>query len=284
MLLCNMQDFCNQQAMAIGEGNVPLAVAALLASYGPDQGAYTRMAGELSTYMDASWGDHSDPPPQGPAPANPAAAFGEKILARSACKVELAVELGAGLGRSLAELARGAEYVVGIDHNLGFLRCARRLLAGEPVPFLRRMSGWHFEAATAAAGDLATPTALLVCGDALSPPLDDHAFGRVVAANLVDNVNSPTSLFTVMDDLCATGGEVILTSPLYWSNAATADDQRLGGSDPGQEITARWRGGVNLSTPYAIDDQCDIDWGLRYDTRTAFKYRSYYLRARKPPP
>jgi SAM-dependent methyltransferase len=213
---------------------------------------------------------------------NPAGPFGQKILGRSEHKVRRAVELGLGLGRALAELSRGAEYVVGLDYNIGFLRRVRRLLAGEPVPYLRRMAGWWFEEAVAKAGDLASPWTLLVCADALNPPLEPGAYGRVVAGNLVDKVSSPQELFSAMDELCQPGGEVILTTPIAWSSASTLDDQRIGRHDPGKDITARWRDGWGLSAPYTIEDDADIAWWLRGDSRVGYSYRNYFLRARKP--
>jgi uncharacterized protein YbaR (Trm112 family) len=114
--------------------------AALLVETVPDEAPYARLLEHLSIYLDAQWGDRADPPG--------APALGEVRDRLAALEpVRYACELGCSVGRILAELAKRADHVLGLDLQFGTLRRARHLLAGEPVAFARRMIGRHYEPA-----------------------------------------------------------------------------------------------------------------------------------------
>lgn len=261
------------------EREVTPEVAAALVEAGPDDAAYPRLLEHLSISFDAHWGDRTDPP-DGFASAALVAKLAERA-ARAEDRVALAVELGCGAGRMLAELARGADHVVGVDIQHAVLRRAARLLSGEPVAYARRMIGRTYAPAVARAGDRAVPAArrTLVCGDALDPPLIPGAYQRVVALNLLDCVRQPRQLLTVIDALCAPGGEVIVSSPYAWQSAHVDEDARIGGADPAGAVRALFERG--LSVPYTIEDEAELPWTLRRDARGAATYCIHYLRARK---
>ena len=95
---------------AIVERELSPEVAALLAAHGGDDAPYARLLEHLSIYLDAHWGDRADPPPE-------AAGFGARALVERIGRlprVARAVELGCSVGRIVAELAAGADHVVGI--------------------------------------------------------------------------------------------------------------------------------------------------------------------------
>ncbi|MCW5804373.1 MAG: methyltransferase domain-containing protein [Deltaproteobacteria bacterium] len=183
----------------------------------------------------------------------------------------------AGRQHLRAELARGAEHVVGVDLQFAAVRRARRLLAGERVAYNRRIVGAHYRAAHAAAGDLAVPEerATLLCSDALDPPLVPGAFDRVVALNLIDSVARPRTLFAVLDGLCAPGGEILVASPYAWASATLDDGERIGGADPAAAVRA------HFESRYAVEDEDEIPWTLRREARVAVAYTCHYLRLRK---
>jgi len=268
---------------ALIERDLPPEVAALLAEAGPDDAPWPRLLEHLSIYLDAHWGDRAVPPPDGPGAELATSAIIERIAARSLDRVELAVELGCSVGRIVAELARGAERVIGLDLQFGAVRRARLLLEGEALAYSRRVVGRRYSAATVAAGDLTVPgrRATLVCADALDPPLLPRVFERVVALNLLDSVPNPQQLLGVVDTLCADGGEVILASPYAWQSGIVDDEARPGGADPAADLAAILRSGTGLAGRYSIEDEADLRWTLRRDSRTAVVYRCHYLRCRK---
>ncbi|MBL9014517.1 MAG: methyltransferase domain-containing protein [Myxococcales bacterium] len=253
--------------------------AAALAEGGPDDAAWPRHLEHLSIYLDAHWGDRAEPAPD----VEPFASRALVDAVAALSPVPTCVELGCSTGRFVAELARTAEHVVGLDLSLGAVRRARHLLDGEPVAYARRIVGRHYAPARAAAGDRAVPAArrTLVCGDALDPPLLPAAFQRVVALNLLDAVPRPALLLRVLDGLCAPGGEVVLASPFAWQSTVMDEPERLGGADPARDLADRLRTGRGLGSRYEILEQTDLPWTLRRDARSAVAYRTHYLRARK---
>ncbi|MEZ4361811.1 MAG: methyltransferase domain-containing protein [Kofleriaceae bacterium] len=280
LLLRDPAGYVQNELASIIEGELSAEVQALLASSGPDDAPYARLQEHLSIYLDAHWGDRAEPAPDGPTPELGAAALLEKVAARAAHRVGLAIELGCSVGRFVAELARGADHVVGLDLHLGALRRARRLLAGEDVIYNRRVAGRHYRAATARGDDLGDRVSW-ICSDALDPPLLPGEYGRVVALNLLDSVSRPAQLLQVLDGLCAPGGELLLASPYAWQSGIVEEDARLGGADPAAELAARLQGGVELRARYELEEEDDVSWTLRKDQRSAVSYRVHYLRARK---
>ncbi|HEU0031280.1 MAG TPA: methyltransferase domain-containing protein [Kofleriaceae bacterium] len=256
----------------IVERELDPAIAAALVAHGPDDAPYPRLLEHLSLYLDAHWGDRAEPPPEHEGFG--ARSLVERIAALPA--VDHAVELGCSAGRIVATLARSAAHVVGIDLHVGALRRARRLFAGEPVRYARRMTGRHYATATIAAQPLANVT--LVAGDALDPPLVPLSFGRVVALNVLDSVTSPHQLLAVLDGLCAPGGELIVASPFTWQSGVVADHHRFGPA-PADELARIVETG--LGARYQLVERADLPWSLRRDARSAMTYEVHYIRARK---
>lgn len=265
--------YVRAEIATIVERDLSPEVAALLVEDGPDDASYPRMLEHLSIYLDAHWGDRATPAPD---PGYALAPLVERIAARPS--VALAVELGCSVGRVLAELP--AERAIGIDMHAGALRRARRLLAGEPVDYARRVIGRHYEPAAIAAPPARSGRGV-VCSDVLDPPLLPEAFDRVVALNMLDSVPHPLQLLMVIDGLCAPGGEIILASPYQWQSSVMAEHERFGGADPAAALVAALAGGEGLRHPYVIEDAAEITWTLRRDARCAVRYRTHYLRARK---
>lgn len=275
--------YLRAEPATVVERDLPAEVVALLVADGPDDAPYPRLVEHLSIYLDAHWGDRAEPPPDGPGAGFGMRAIVDRIAERAAHRVGFAVELGCSTGRIVAELAAGADHVAGIDLSFGAVRRARRLLDGDRVEYPRRAIGRHYTTARTAAGDRTVPAArrMVVCGDALDPPLVPGMFDRVVALNLLDSVGSPTQLLSVIDGLCKPGGEVIVSSPYAWQSSVMAESERLGGLDPARDLAATFRDGVGLGARYRIEDEAELPWTLRRDARSAVNYEIHYLRVRK---
>lgn len=281
IMLAEPAEFLRAEMATIVERELGPEVQALLVEGGPDEAIYPRLVEHLSIYLDAHWGDRAEPAPDGVGFG--AAALVARIAARSGERVKLAVELGCSVGRIVAELAQGADEVVGVDLQFGSLRRARRILDGERVTYNRRIAGRNYAPAIVQAGDraVADGRVQLICASALDPPLVPGAFGRVVALNLIDSVSRPRQLLTVMDGLCARGGELILSSPYAWQSTVVDEDERLGGADPAATVAELLRSGDGLGARYQIEEEDEVAWSLRRDARSIVNYRTHYLRARK---
>lgn len=275
LVMADPSSYLRGESAAVLERDLPPELVALLVEGGPDDAPYPRMVEHLAIYLDAHWGDRSDPA----GPGFALAAVAERLAALA--PVGSAVELGCSTGRIVAELAARAERVAGLDLHFGAVRRARKLLDGARVAYPRRMIGRSYAPAVITPGDRTAPAALLVCGDALDPPFVPGVFDRVVALNLLDSVASPRQLLAVLDGLCAPGGELILTSPYAWQSSVLAEAERFGGADPAGALRARLEAGTELSGPYRIEDEADLPWRLRRDARSHVSYEIHYMRARK---
>jgi SAM-dependent methyltransferase/uncharacterized protein YbaR (Trm112 family) len=260
-------------------GGITPDVEVLLAQDGPDDAAWPRLLEHLSIYIDAHWGDRAEPGPDGPGAGFGLSALESRVTARAQMPVEQAVELGCSVGRASLALSRGAAVVAAIDLSFGALRRARRLLRGEGVRYARRISGRHYSFATARAGDEAR-NVVFVCADALDPPLAPSHFQRVLALNVLDSLRSPRQLLSVADGLCARGGEVLLSSPYAWQSGIVDEGERLG-RDAAGEVRRRFTEGRELEAPYSVEEEAELDWRLRKDSRSAVVYRTHFLRAKK---
>jgi uncharacterized protein YbaR (Trm112 family)/SAM-dependent methyltransferase len=267
--------YLRAEMATIVERELSPEVAALLVEDGPDDAPYARMLEHVSIYLDAHWGDRAEPPPD---PGYALAPLVERIAARP--RVGLAVELGCSVGRALAELR--AERSIGIDMHVGALRRARRILAGERVAYARRIVGRHYSPAAITAGpSIPAVQRQLLCSDVLDPPLLPEVFDRVVALNMLDSVPHPMQLLSVIDGLCAPGGEIILACPYQWQSSVMAEHERFGGADPAGALRAILSSGHGLRQTYTVEDEAEIPWTLRRDARSMVTYRTHYLRARK---
>ncbi|MFT3699225.1 MAG: methyltransferase domain-containing protein [Kofleriaceae bacterium] len=237
----------------------PEAAAALVANLA-DDAPYAHLLEHLSIYLDSHWGAQ-----------NPLAA---KLA--HAEHVALTVELGCSVGRIVHELALSSDHVVGVELSLPAVRRARRLLAGEDVPYAQRQLGHHYTPAIAH-GSVTTNTTL-ICGDALDPPLIPGAYDRVVALNLLDSVRSPRQLLSVIDGLCAPNGEVILSSPYAWQTSIVDAPLPF---DPAESLLDILQTGDGLGSRYQILESTDLEWTLRRDARSSVSYRIHWVRARK---
>jgi SAM-dependent methyltransferase/uncharacterized protein YbaR (Trm112 family) len=278
IVMADPSAFYQNEVASILERDLAPSLAQMLVEDMPDDAPYARMLEHVSIYLDAHWGDRAKPAPDGPGGAAGMRALIDKIAERATERVEHAVELGCSAGRILAELADGAEHVIGLDLHFGVLRRARKLLAGEKIAFNRRVAGRRY-AITQLTGRRAEGVSL-VCADALDPPLVPGTFDRVVALNLLDSVRSPRQLLAVMAALCKRGGEVILSSPYNWQTGIVDEAERFGGDNPAKALSSMLTSG-ELGTQFAIEDEAELPWTLRRDARSAVAYCIHYVRARK---
>lgn len=282
LLMAHPAGYLRSEIAMIVERELSPEVSALLVADGPDDAYYPRLLEHLSIYMDAHWGDRATDR----RPGHGYEGFAlQSIVERLSGlpRVDLAVELGCSIGRIVAELAANADRVVGLDYHFGSVRRARRMLDGERVAYCRRVAGRHYVPVDADAGDraLAKERRQLICCDALDPPLIHGMYDRVVALNLLDAIRQPRHLLSVMDGLCAPGGELILSSPYAWQSTIMDEHERIGGFDPALEVASILRNGTDLSTRYRIAEETDLPWVLRRDARSAVSYKLHYIRARR---
>jgi len=141
ILVADLAGFLRGSLAQVVERELHPETAALLALGGADSDPYPHLVEHVSIYLDAHWGDRAEPPPDWPGPRFGMEGLAARLRARAALRVERTVELGASVGRGVAELAAGSAITVGVDLHFGALRRARRLLRGEPLHYPRKQGG-----------------------------------------------------------------------------------------------------------------------------------------------
>ena len=141
-----------------------------------------------------------------------------------------ALELGCAVGRSSFELARHAREVIGIDLSRRFIQAAETMRERGEISFVRVEEG---TVTTPLCGRLPAGIERRRCrfqtGDATVYDPSLGTFDLVLAANLLDRVESPTRLLENCVRYLRAGGTLILSSPYTWLPEFTPAEAWLGG-------------------------------------------------------
>ena len=234
---------------------------------GPDDAPYARLLEHLSIYLDAHWGDRAEPPPDGVG----SALARDRRPARARCRASRSPSSSAAASGGSSPSSRRLPITSSaIDLQFGAVRRARRLLDGERVAYARRVIGRrYYDRARSRAGDLRVrERRRSLCGDALDPPLDPAIVRSRRRAQPARLGRHPRQLLSVIDGLCAPGGELILASPYAWQSSVMHEAERFGGADPAAALARILVDGTGLMARYAIEDEAELPWTLRRDARS----------------
>jgi putative 4-mercaptohistidine N1-methyltranferase len=145
--------------------------------------------------------------------------------------VECALDLGCAVGRSTFELSRWAERVIGIDLSNPFIAAAKEVQETGVARIQRLEEGKINISIERSLPDSIDRTKVTFeVGDAIALRKDIGTFDVVLAANLIDRVNSPRRLLQTFQELVRPGGFLILTSPYTWLEEFTEISEWLGGT------------------------------------------------------
>lgn len=141
-----------------------------------------------------------------------------------------ALDLGCAVGRSTFELTRWASEVIGIDLSHRFIAAANRVRDTGQIDIRIVEEG---ELVTQVTRELPLELRRQRCrfetGDATELPANIGEFDVVLAANLIDRVESPGKLLNSFSTLVRPGGHLILSSPYTWLEEFTPKSAWLGG-------------------------------------------------------
>ena len=144
--------------------------------------------------------------------------------------VKRALDLGCAVGRSTFELSRWAPEVLGIDLSHRFIAAAKSVQETGRIEIRRREEGELLTHLTRELpADLRRERCRFEIGDAMELPTDLGQFDLVLAANLIDRVQSPGKLLNSFSMLVRSGGHLILSSPYTWLEEFTPKSAWLGG-------------------------------------------------------
>lgn len=248
----------------------------------------------LSTYTWDAYGEY-DPEEQEPQPGVSPGALKRCLKAG----IELlpgtpegpAIDLGCAVGGATFELALHTDGpVLGIDNNFSLLRLAQRVLQEQRVSYPRRRIGIVYDQREFPVPVTHAERIDFWACDALALPFADATFGLAVGLQLVDSVNSPTSLLEETARNLHSGGTMIMATPYDWSPAVTPLEGWIGGhSQRGPNSGAAEPLLRSLLTPEAhpqsvkgmqlTGEITDFPWHTRIHDRSIMHYRVHLVTA-----
>jgi putative 4-mercaptohistidine N1-methyltranferase len=141
-----------------------------------------------------------------------------------------ALDLGCAVGRSTFELGRYAAEVIGVDLSQSFIHAARAMQRDGEIRFWRLEEGAiRTPLRRSLPAGLQRSRCRFQTGDATVYDPALGTFDVVLAANLLDRVQSPRSLLQNCLRYLRPGGTLILASPYTWIPEFTPPDAWLGG-------------------------------------------------------
>ena len=258
----------------------------LTESTGPTS-AYTLTRQYISTYAEAHYGQHKDPP------LEPKSGFEQLAdLASSTCHHSaLAIDIGCSVGGSTSVLAQKTDnLVLGIDVSLGMIRFAQQALQGRVRYGKRRVGTVYDPVEYEIPNDNAERIDFWVA-DALSLPFLKQTVNHSQSIHLLDCVSTPTKHLTELIRILQDDGTWGIVCPYDWSLGATDYHKWLGGfgyfqGHNGQpEAVLKWL--MSSESPHPELQQTQLineiqqqTWRLPIHARSTMHYQSHVLLGR----
>jgi putative 4-mercaptohistidine N1-methyltranferase len=181
-------------------------------------------------------------------------------------RVDRALDLGCAVGRSTFELARTVPEVIGIDLSQRFISAALGIQRTGQIRFRRHEEGTIYTAVLRQLDPAIDRTRCrFEVGDALLLRSDLGTFDFILAANLIDRVNSPGELLLSLRRLLNPGGHLLIASPYTWLSEFTPPEQWLGARES-------WS---NTTTLQAIQEQLGNEFELISSKELPFLIREH---------
>lgn len=203
----------------------------------------------------------------------------------------LALDTGAAVGRFTFEMSCRADFAIGIDTSLAFIRTARQLmrersmevsLKDEGLLRLRRElklpENWN-------AGKLE-----FIVANALALPFRRNTFSLVSSLNLVDKVPEPLQHLREANRVaCEKKAQLLFSDPFSWSTVAAPESAWLGGTGQGMfaghgidNVAALLAGTKGELQPHWQVEPAAYTWWKIRTHRNHFELiRSWFLYARR---
>jgi putative 4-mercaptohistidine N1-methyltranferase len=183
-------------------------------------------------------------------------------------RIDRALDLGCAVGRSTFELARTAGEVIGIDLSQRFISVAQEIQRTGKIRFRRQEEGSFYTVISRQIDQTIDRTRCrFEVGDALRLRSDLGTFDLVLAANLIDRVNSPRALLTALRGLLNPGGYLLIASPYTWLAEFTPPQEWLGATQSWSETTTLQAIQEQLGNEFELLSSKDLSFLIREHVR-----------------
>jgi len=144
-----------------------------------------------------------------------------------------ALDMGCAVGRSVFELAKEFDYVLGLDFSARFIRSALNLKEKGSLTYKIRAEGDLMEKKTVSLQEIGLDESKEKCeffqADACNLDPRFNSYDLVLAANLVDRLYNPSIFLGMIHDRIVIGGLLVLSCPYSWSEEHTPKERWIGG-------------------------------------------------------
>jgi SAM-dependent methyltransferase len=263
--------------------DLPAETMDLIGAHLPTNSFFDAARQHLSSYARDHYGEWDREDSSDPSPPGSSWSLVEAGLARAGNVAGPVVELGCAAGGGCFRIAeRLGLPVLGLDLSAPLIRLAQQISERGSVRYPRRMSGTAYRDRAFALPFTRRGLVDFWLADALTPPLAPGTAGLVIAVNLVDCVQDPARLISVVADLLRPGGKAILATPFDWSVAATPRERWLGGrsaTETAPSLAAALAAEPRLC---ALAIEPDLPWTIRLHDRATMHYRVELMLAERP--
>jgi len=201
----------------------------------------------------------------------------------------LCLDIGTAVGRFAFEMSRKADFTIGLDNSVAFIKTARELMLNRRKPIelpeegaLTRQIELHLPE------DFDSRRMEFIVGDALALPFASGTFSSQASLNMLDKVARPLDHLTEMNRTAATEqAQCLVSDPFSWSEQTARQEDWLGGKPTGafsgrglDNISALLGGGNGFLRPaWTLKDRGSIWWKIRTHANHFELIRSCYVTA-----
>jgi putative 4-mercaptohistidine N1-methyltranferase len=183
-------------------------------------------------------------------------------------RADRALDLGCAVGRSTFELARTASEVIGIDLSQRFISAAQEIQRSGKIQFRRQEEGSFYTLISRQLDPTIDRTRCrFEVGDALRLRSDLGTFDWVLAANLIDRVNSPRALLATLRRLLNAGGYLLIASPYTWLAEFAPPQEWLGATQSWSETATLQAIQKQLGNEFELISSKDLSFLIREHVR-----------------
>ncbi|WP_419174716.1 methyltransferase domain-containing protein [Desulfosediminicola sp.] len=203
----------------------------------------------------------------------------------------IALDAGGAVGRFAFEMTGRAEFSIGLDNSVAFIRTARQLMNERQMTISLKDEGFlRKEVTFILPGRWKSDKVEFIVANALALPFRAKSISSISSLNLIDKVPSPTQHLAEMNRVARNRwAQFILSDPFSWSTECTPVQEWLGG-----HIEGRYSGkGIEniasmltedegpLSPPWRVTSPASVWWKIRTHSNHYELIRSCYILAHR---
>ena len=147
----------------------------------------------------------------------------------------VALDAGGSVGRFSFEMSARADFAIGFDNSVAFIRAARQLMLHRNITVAMKDEGFSTKDFTITLPNhFKSDKVEFIVANALALPFREGAIGSFSSLNLADKVPSPLKHLQEMNRVTRKDdAQFLLSDPFSWSEEAAPVDQWLGGQPDG---------------------------------------------------